>query len=90
MGPLSDLLWSDPDEKDGWSISPRGAGFIFGPNITKKFLSTNNIESICRAHQLAMKVMITLYRDITGLITVKYALCFLHLTTVIDVEIEQL
>ncbi len=25
-GPMCDLLWSDPDDRMGWGISPRGAG----------------------------------------------------------------
>jgi len=25
-GPMCDLLWSDPDDRCGWGISPRGAG----------------------------------------------------------------
>jgi serine/threonine-protein phosphatase 2A catalytic subunit len=29
-GPMCDLLWSDPDERGGWGISPRGAGYTFG------------------------------------------------------------
>lgn len=29
-GPICDLLWSDPDERCGWGISPRGAGYSFG------------------------------------------------------------
>ena len=29
-GPMCDLLWSDPDERCGWGISPRGAGYTFG------------------------------------------------------------
>jgi len=28
-GPMCDLLWSDPDERSGWGISPRGAGRFF-------------------------------------------------------------
>jgi diadenosine tetraphosphatase ApaH/serine/threonine PP2A family protein phosphatase len=28
-GPMCDLLWSDPDDRCGWGISPRGAGFVF-------------------------------------------------------------
>jgi len=27
---MCDLLWSDPDERCGWGISPRGAGYTFG------------------------------------------------------------
>ena len=26
-GPMCDLLWSDPDDRCGWGISPRGAGY---------------------------------------------------------------
>lgn len=29
-GPMCDLLWSDPDDRGGWGISPRGAGYTFG------------------------------------------------------------
>ena len=29
-GPMCDLMWSDPEEIDGWGVSPRGAGYIFG------------------------------------------------------------
>jgi serine/threonine-protein phosphatase 2A catalytic subunit len=29
-GPMCDLLWSDPDDRCGWGISPRGAGYTFG------------------------------------------------------------
>jgi len=53
-GAICDLLWSDPDDKDGWGQSPRGAGFIFGMDISKKFNQINNLSHICRAHQLVM------------------------------------
>jgi len=29
-GPMCDLLWSDPDDRGGFNVSPRGAGFTFG------------------------------------------------------------
>ena len=32
---MCDLLWSDPDDRAGWGISPRGAGYTFGHDITK-------------------------------------------------------
>lgn len=53
-GPLSDLLWSDPEEKEGWNQSMRGAGFLFGSDVTMKFNYTNDLHLICRAHQMMM------------------------------------
>ena len=52
-GALSDLLWSDPEEIEGWKTSPRGAGYLFGYRVVNEFNHTNNLELICRAHQLA-------------------------------------
>ena len=37
-GAICDLLWSDPTEPDdprpGWRVSQRGAGYIFGADVT--------------------------------------------------------
>ncbi|KAJ7465218.1 serine threonine protein phosphatase [Mycena latifolia] len=54
-GPMCDLLWSDPDDIQGWGLSPRGAGYLFGADITKQFAHTNALDLIARAHQLAME-----------------------------------
>jgi serine/threonine-protein phosphatase 2A catalytic subunit len=54
-GAMCDLLWSDPEERDGWAPSPRGAGFIFGHDISLKFNYTNDLQTICRAHQLVLQ-----------------------------------
>ncbi|KAF0974202.1 hypothetical protein FDP41_006812 [Naegleria fowleri] len=53
-GPLVDLLWSDPDpDRDGFgSNHSRGAGYLFGGDIVKKFLHFNGAIHMCRAHQL--------------------------------------
>ncbi|KAL1128435.1 hypothetical protein V6Z11_A13G247800 [Gossypium hirsutum] len=62
-GPMCDLLWSDPDDRCGWGISPRGAGYTFGQeqNVVTIFSAPNycyrcgNMASIlevddCKAH----------------------------------------
>ncbi|KAH9361303.1 hypothetical protein HPB48_006865 [Haemaphysalis longicornis] len=54
-GPMCDLLWSDPEEMAGWGVNPRGAGFLFGGDVVAQFTATNDIELICRAHQLVME-----------------------------------
>eukprot|EP01016_Furgasonia_blochmanni_P035949 TRINITY_DN4043_c0_g1_i2.p2 TRINITY_DN4043_c0_g1~~TRINITY_DN4043_c0_g1_i2.p2 ORF type:complete len:109 (+),score=3.66 TRINITY_DN4043_c0_g1_i2:54-380(+) len=41
---------------EGWGVSPRGAGYIFGPDITEQFLHNNKLKMISRAHQLVMDV----------------------------------
>uniref|UniRef100_A0A7N0UTW6 Serine/threonine-protein phosphatase n=1 Tax=Kalanchoe fedtschenkoi TaxID=63787 RepID=A0A7N0UTW6_KALFE len=51
-GPMCDLLWSDPDDRCGWGISPRGAGYTFGQDISEQFNHANNLKLIARAHQL--------------------------------------
>ncbi|KVH99173.1 Metallophosphoesterase domain-containing protein [Cynara cardunculus var. scolymus] len=51
-GAMCDLLWSDPEDiVEGWGLSPRGAGFLFGGSVVTSFNHTNNIDYICRAHQ---------------------------------------
>ena len=54
-GAMCDLLWSDPDEIDGWGLSPRGAGFLFGADIVKRFNHLNDLSLVARAHQLVME-----------------------------------
>ena len=48
------MHFSFPDIS-GWGLSPRGAGFLFGADITKAFAHHNSIDLIARAHQLAME-----------------------------------
>lgn len=53
---MCDLLWSDPDERSGWGVSPRGAGYTFGQDISEAFNRRNGLNLIARAHQLVMEV----------------------------------
>ena len=50
-----DILWSDPDDRCGWGISPRGAGYTFGQDVSETFNHTNGLKLIARAHQLIME-----------------------------------
>lgn len=54
-GAMCDLMWSDPEDIEGWGLSPRGAGYLFGGSVVKQFNYTNGIDLICRAHQLVME-----------------------------------
>ncbi|RVW93666.1 Serine/threonine-protein phosphatase PP2A-4 catalytic subunit [Vitis vinifera] len=62
-GPMCDLLWSDPDDRCGWGISPRGADILLARygfryhfyDISEQFNHTNNLKLIARAHQLVME-----------------------------------
>jgi serine/threonine-protein phosphatase 2A catalytic subunit len=54
-GPMCDLLWSDPEERLGWGVSPRGAGYTFGQDISESFNQRNGLKLIARAHQLIME-----------------------------------
>ena len=47
-GPMCDLLWSDPDDRCGWGISPRGAGYTFGQDISEQFNHTNGLNLVVR------------------------------------------
>eukprot|EP00658_Telonema_sp_P-2_P080751 TRINITY_DN8104_c0_g4_i2.p1 TRINITY_DN8104_c0_g4~~TRINITY_DN8104_c0_g4_i2.p1 ORF type:complete len:822 (-),score=201.65 TRINITY_DN8104_c0_g4_i2:107-2572(-) len=51
---FQDLLWSDPQDPEGFEMSERGAGIMWGPDITDFFLANNNFDMIIRAHQMCM------------------------------------
>lgn len=54
-GAFCDLMWSDPEEVETWAVSPRGAGWLFGPRVTSEFNRINKLDLICRAHQLVQE-----------------------------------
>ena len=54
-GPMCDLLWSDPEDVAGWGLSPRGAGYTFGPDVAAAFCAANGLDLVARAHQLVME-----------------------------------
>jgi len=49
---LEDMLWSDPTETiKGVCESPRGAGRLFGENITNEMLRRFNVKILIRGHE---------------------------------------
>ncbi|GLT90212.1 hypothetical protein SLE2022_081570 [Rubroshorea leprosula] len=52
-GLLCDLLWSDPNPKiEGWGESDRGVSCTFGADVVHDFLDKNDLDLICRGHQV--------------------------------------
>lgn len=49
---LKSILSTDTQ---GWGVSPRGAGYLFGSDVVAQFNVSNDIDMICRAHQLVME-----------------------------------
>lgn len=45
-------MWSDPEDCDSWIVSNRGAGWLFGAKVVRDFNYINQLQLICRAHQL--------------------------------------
>ena len=59
-GPFADLMWSDPTDNEsnsanGFTMSARGAGYMFGSDVVERFLRENGVNKILRAHQLCME-----------------------------------
>ncbi|KAJ3438604.1 serine/threonine-protein phosphatase [Anaeramoeba flamelloides] len=54
-GAFCDLVWSDPEEIEGWATSPRGAGWLFGKKVTNEFNNINDLSLVCRAHQIVQE-----------------------------------
>ena len=61
-GPMCDMLWSDPCEKDDEAIgmgfianTTRGCSYVFGSKAATPFLEKNDILSIIRAHEAQLE-----------------------------------
>lgn len=53
---LEEILWSDPWERiKGTIASPRGAGKLFGEDVTNKFLKMLEVKALIRGHESSEK-----------------------------------
>jgi len=51
---LEEILWSDPEENlEGTYPSPRGAGKLFGEDVTARFLDLLRVKFLIRGHEPA-------------------------------------
>jgi serine/threonine-protein phosphatase PPG1 len=67
-GVMADLVWSDPMSSSAitdaeFTISPRGAGYLFSGRSVKRFLERNELYHIMRAHQLCMEGYQVVFED---------------------------
>lgn len=88
-GPMADLVWSDPDpEKEDFAMSPRGAGYTFGSQVVKKFLHTNGMDHILRAHQLCMEGYQVLFEGLLSTVWSAPNYCYRcgNLASILEVE----
>jgi len=51
-GHMCEVMWSDPQNEEGRSISKRGVAIQFGPDVTERFLKRNNLELLVRSHEV--------------------------------------
>jgi serine/threonine-protein phosphatase PP1 catalytic subunit len=57
QGLLCDLLWADPDKDvSEWGENDRGVSFTFGANTINEFLQKHDLDLICRAHQVHLRI----------------------------------
>merc|ERR1712061_773374 len=46
-------MGADPDKEiTGWAENDRGVSFIFGPDVVTSFLQRQDMDLVCRAHQV--------------------------------------
>jgi serine/threonine-protein phosphatase 5 len=49
---MTEILWSDPQDTPGRSISKRGVACAFGPDVTEAFLKKNDLLYVIRSHEM--------------------------------------
>jgi diadenosine tetraphosphatase ApaH/serine/threonine PP2A family protein phosphatase len=52
-----DVLWSDPWEEEGERPNPRGAGVLFGPDVSEAFTRRLGVKFLIRSHEPAKALL---------------------------------
>lgn len=56
---MCDILWSDPDpDTTDWQPNERGISMTFSKNNLREFLEKNDLDLVCRGHQVTDKEII--------------------------------
>ncbi|MFH7880861.1 MAG: metallophosphoesterase family protein [Candidatus Aenigmatarchaeota archaeon] len=64
------LIWSDPIEEYGEFYNPRGAGVLFGYNVTNNFCIKFGVEKIVRSHEPRKALYSPVYEHNNKVITI--------------------
>lgn len=64
-GPFCDLMWSDPEDINGFAISPRGAGWLFGGAVVHEFNKINGAHCNCALKMIHFYIIIHALRECT-------------------------
>ena len=48
---MRDILWADPQPRSGFADNKRGAGCMFGPDVTLQWLERNGMDLLIRSHE---------------------------------------
>jgi hypothetical protein len=60
MSHLEEILWNDPAENiHGTAMSPRGAGKLFGEDVTRRILKLVNAVTVIRGHEPCQEGVLT-------------------------------
>ena len=70
MDALVDALWADPGDMHGSQPNPRGAGHVWGPDYTRRFLESTNLKLVIRSHQVPIDQTLVLSFSLSVMVPV--------------------
>jgi serine/threonine-protein phosphatase 4 catalytic subunit len=87
-GAIGDLLWNDPEDANGFAISPKCAGCIFGADVVSIFNYNNELDLIARSHELVMEGLKLMFHNqlVTVWIATNYRYRYRNLASIWEVD----